>query len=106
MHTNVFGALTRRAALATAGAAGAAAISTLASSSVAARNSNRKMKKRIDTRAKKKCHTQGEQCTARLEVECANDPGCLALIVCCEFAGRCDYTGFITCTRALNDKPP
>jgi len=103
MSTNSFDALTRRASLV---GVGTAAMSTLASTFVEARNANRKSRKRIDTKARKTCHTQAGQCTSRLEGLCANDPGCLALIACCEFAGRCDFTGYITCTRALSPAPP
>lgn len=46
--------------------------------------------------AKQKCKQQIDECVAVLEGECANDPACLA---CCEFAGRCDFAGLVTCVN-------
>jgi hypothetical protein len=86
MNHLAFAALTRRTSLAALGTTGLAALTSVPSTAKNKRNKNKK--------AKKKCQQQVAQCTAILEPECGDDPACLA---CCEFAGRCDYAGFITC---------
>jgi hypothetical protein len=94
MNSRFFDGWTRRTSLAGLGAAGLLA---LGSSLATARNENRNRKNKIDKKARQKCQKQVGPCNAVLEDECGNDPDCLA---CCEFAGRCDFAGFIDCLES------
>jgi hypothetical protein len=94
MNEVTFDALTRRASLASLGAAGVAALAL----PLAADAKNKTKKK-----AKKKCKSQIEPCVTILtEAEGSCDPDCVAQITaCCQFAGNCDFNGWLTCLTTI-----
>jgi hypothetical protein len=94
MNHGSFDALTRRASLATLGGVGMTALVHPVSTAAKSKN------KKSDKKARQKCQTQVEQCTTLVKDACNDDLHCLTQLDCCEFAGRCDFTGFLNCLIA------
>lgn len=92
MNERSFDALTRRASLFTLGVVG---LGVLVNPSAAAAK-----KKKDDKKARKRCRAQVAQCTTLVTDGCADNPECLKGLDCCDFAGRCDFTGFLNCLLA------
>jgi hypothetical protein len=98
METRRFDALTRRASLLTLGTAGLATVATLAPSLAADAKSKKNRKKKEKTISLQRCKRQVGPCTTMLTANCNGEPTCLKAVPCCEFLGRCDGIGFVTCT--------
>jgi hypothetical protein len=91
MNDRFVDAMTRRASFAGLSAAGLASLLPPAARGKSKRKGN-------DDKAKKKCKTQVGQCTDLVAIRCSVDPNtCTEALECCEFAGRCDFTGLINC---------
>ncbi len=95
MNDRSFAALPRRPSLAILSAAG---LVTLTANVTAAKNKRNRKNSKNDDKAKKKCKTQIGQCTDLIALRCSAEPEvCTAALECCDFAGRCDFAGFLNC---------
>lgn len=91
MDDRTFDVLTRRASLLSLSVAVLAAFSTPPASA-------RRTKNDRDKKAKQRCRTQIDQCTSVIALQCQGETvDCLEALECCDFAGQCDFTGFINC---------
>lgn len=48
----------------------------------------------------KRCKRQVGKCRVQVRAQCAGDPGCLALLTCCEKPRVCKFDNFLTCLIA------
>jgi hypothetical protein len=97
MDDRTFDALTRRASLLSLSVAVLAAFSTPPASARRKKNDSNK-------NAKQRCRTQIGQCTAVIAQQCLGTPEeCLKALECCDFAGQCDFTGFINCLLLVDE---
>jgi hypothetical protein len=96
MDSVVFDALTRRASLISAGAAGFAALAH----PIAADGKKKKRKKKGDVN--KLCKQEVNDCVTVLTAAC-EDAMCVAAVqLCCPELATCDFTGLVACIQAAS----
>jgi hypothetical protein len=108
MDTRRFDAITRRASVMTLGTVGLATLATLVpSQAIDAKKQNNGKKKKEKAISLKRCKKQVGPCTTLVTANCNQDADCLKDVVpCCEFLGRCDGVGFVTCAIGAQAPPP
>lgn len=107
MDTRTFDRLTRRASLMALGTAGLAALATpvppLAADAKSKKKNRKKKEKAISLQ---RCKKQVGPCTTLVTANCNQSEDCLKGVPCCEFLGRCDGIGFVSCVIEAQAPPP
>jgi hypothetical protein len=88
--------VTRRSSLATLGGAGLATLIGGSLTVEAKKNNNKKDKKKIKKKSLQKCKGQIPGCENFITANGGN----AAQLLCCDFLGTCDSTGFFACLVA------